>query len=178
MNKRQLERLGTNKPRLAAREKARAPSAPAPAVAVAAHTAFAARTAARFRLEPRLLPRPAPRAAAPLLGGVQFMAAAAVSSRGMLSSVSTFLRTASGSSFEWAADAVGLGAAEDDGPLDSDSAFGPPEEHPLWPRFFAVWGADGAEREAALSKWRKRCGPAPRDRSGPFVWGVAAPLRR
>ena len=77
----------------------------------------------------------------------------------MLSSVSSFLRTASGSSFEWAADAVGLGPADDDGPLDSDS-FGPPEEHPLWPRFFAVWGgADGAEREAALAKWRKRCGP-------------------
>jgi hypothetical protein len=77
----------------------------------------------------------------------------------MMSSLGSFLRTASGSSFDWAADAVGLGGADEAGlPLESDT-FGEPEDHPLWPRFYAVWGADGATREAAEAKWRLRCAP-------------------
>jgi hypothetical protein len=74
---------------------------------------------------------------------------AVASSASMLSSLGAYWRGSGG-----AASCAGEAVLDDE--ADDASAYGAPEEHPLWPRFYSVWGADGETRELAERKWRSR----------------------
>jgi hypothetical protein len=74
---------------------------------------------------------------------------AVTSSASLLSSLGAYWR-GSGGATSCGGDAV----LEEE--ADDASAWGAPEDHPLWPRFYSVWGGDGETRELAERKWRDR----------------------